>query len=288
MTGGDPFIREDIFEILDLLKKYNMTTALSTKKLLTDEEIDKLAQCDHITSLQISLDTLDDSIQEVLIMQKGYATDMVCVIKKLLKKGIKVKVNSVVTRHNIAGIIKLLCFLEQIGVSEYVISPYSANMGRNSTDFHPTYEQYRELFSAVDEMHTSMKIDHPVLEYITLDNNENFYQNKNNVICNAGIDGFIIGTDGSACVCERMAQSGYSLGNIKDMSIMEIWNSPKIENYYNPSIELFKASKCYECEEREYCIKQRGICFVHSYILNGTIYSPDNFCKYNDKSKRIY
>lgn len=32
LTGGDPFVRKDIFDILDLIESYNMTTNLSLKE----------------------------------------------------------------------------------------------------------------------------------------------------------------------------------------------------------------------------------------------------------------
>lgn len=288
LTGGDPFVREDIFEVLDLFEKYHVTTALSTKKILNDFEIKKLAGYDVIHELQISLDTLDDEIEEMLISSRNYSTKMLKVIEKLVQSGINVKVNSVITKYNINDIYDLTMRLNSMGVKTHIISPYTANLGRNEEDFFPDIEQYEKLFANLDNMKLQMKIDHPVAELITLCNREQLYHEKGDVVCSAGMDGFIIAPNGDVSVCERMAYSSFTIGNIKNSSIMDIWNSEKLESFASPQVEQFEGTRCDNCEEREFCIEQRGICYVHSFILNGSIYSPDNFCKYYDFKKRIY
>ena len=57
LQGGEPFIRSDLFDILDLFEQNNAIFALSTNSLLLDEEkIEKLLQYKGLLTFSFSLD----------------------------------------------------------------------------------------------------------------------------------------------------------------------------------------------------------------------------------------
>ncbi len=96
ITGGDPFIRKDIYEILEETVKEGININISTKKLLSIQEIKQLKQT-GLKSIQISIDTLDNCIAEYLTGIENFAERMIEVINKLISNGISVTVNTVVT-----------------------------------------------------------------------------------------------------------------------------------------------------------------------------------------------
>lgn len=65
ITGGEPFVREDLFDILDLTQKYKYNVDLSTNGLLLDKSmIDKLNDYPNVFYLQISVDGINTDSYE--------------------------------------------------------------------------------------------------------------------------------------------------------------------------------------------------------------------------------
>ena len=290
LTGGDPFARDDIFEVLNIFKKYDITVSLSTKKIFSKNDIENLKKYRNILEIQLSLDTLNNEIQEKLVNKKNYASDMIKVVEELCKNKFNVKVNSVVTSLNINQIIDLSKYLDKIEVKKHIISPYSNNMWNKYEYLFPRYEQYNKLYNNIKNLKLSIDIEYPrILQDIEKKNIEEMYIEKKELTCKAALDGFVINHHGLASICERLSYNEeFSVGDIKNSTILEIWNSAKMKKFLNLDIENFKGTKCYKCKEKDYCLKFRGICHVHALILNNSMYAPDYLCKFNENENRIF
>ena len=285
LTGGDSFIRRDIFNIFELFDYYGIKTSISTKKLLTKKDIMRLKEFRCLEYIQISIDTDNDVTEKELLGEEKYCSNRFKMIKELLDNDINVKVNAVVTVLNIKEIPGLIKTLNDIGVCELSLSPYVASLGRNDDSFFPAVEQLHELFKYIERIKNSINLKITFPKY--MDPKEKMFADMTNG-CSAGLDGVVIGPNGDVAVCERLVyDKKFCLGNIKDNTILEIWNSDIFKQFTSPNLELYKDTECYKCNDREYCIIQRGMCLVQSFILHGKIFSPDNACKYNIGKKRV-
>lgn len=286
LTGGDPFARDDILDILNLFDNYGIKTSLSTKIILSDNIIMELKNYKCIDEIQISIDSIKDEEVYKLLGINNYVKNHLSFISKLVKLGINVKTNSVLTRFNIDNIPLLIDKLKQLEVKKIVLSPYMSNLFNRNEDFFPSVEQYKKLST-----YLTSKLNDKLIEYPNFLNNfteESLYYKLNNS-CGACLDGFIISVTGDVFICERMSYfDKYSIGNIKSQSIINIWNSKEIYKYYLLQRNLFKEEKCFDCVYFNHCVNSRGICFVHSLVLNGRLYSPDSSCLIQEKKERIY
>lgn len=284
-TGGDPLMRSDFFQILDYLEENNIKVNFSTKIILNQCDVVKLCNYQCIESFQYSLDSLyqDEQIMLVPNLSVKKSLKFIESISKS-KKHFKFKVNSVITQFNINRILDLSDKLFDLKVDNHGLSPYTFSFGINNDEYFATKEQYMKLSNEIKKYKYKNKLIYP----ITLTEE---YSIDNEILCNAGVDGLVINYDGEVYVCERMCGfKELSVGNIYLTSIAEIWNGDKIKKFSNPDTEFFKNSKCYTCENLYECKDKRGICYVHSKILNGEIYSPDNYCiyKYNKYNRRLF
>ena len=67
ITGGEPFMRNDLFEILDITHQLDLSVDLSTNGLLLSEEkIKQLEEYDNIFYMQISVDGIQESSYEFI------------------------------------------------------------------------------------------------------------------------------------------------------------------------------------------------------------------------------
>lgn len=287
LTGGDPFIRRDIFYILELFGESKISVDISTKKIFTDQELLKILTFKDNVQLQISLDSLDDAIQESMTGREDYSSQMVIVLENLIRSGFEVNINTVITSLNIESIPNLLIKLDQIGVKQCTLSPYTNNLWRSVDELFPSHKQYLNLHKKLNELKIKMVVKKET--YLkTLDNTQ-VEREQEKRVCSAGEDGLVIGPSGCVAICERLVyHPEFSIGNIKDQTLLEIWNSDKLQTFYSPEKDLFKGTPCFECEQLRSCVEIRGICYVNSLILHGLPFAPDSFCKFYNGTPRIF
>jgi cyclic pyranopterin phosphate synthase len=94
LTGGEPLVRKDAAAIILALSKLPVTLTLTTNGTRLHEFIDVLEKA-NISSLNISLDTLQSDRFELITRRNQFATVM-SNINLLLSKNFHVKVNVVV------------------------------------------------------------------------------------------------------------------------------------------------------------------------------------------------
>ena len=285
LTGGDPICYDHIDELFELLKKYDMKCNFSTKSIY-NAKMDRILSnySDYVESLQISLDSLYQ--EELDKMVKGISVDsMLETIEYIsgLNLRFEFKVNSVLTKYNIDRILDLTLLLKDIGVDKHGFAPYTFSLGNNDSLLFATHDQFMNLLERIKTQDLNDFLIYPIsIDNSTVERPEN--------LCKIGLDGIIINYDGNVFLCERFCvDKKYSVGNIHDNTLEEIWSSKKINDFFNPSREKFFSTECYDCEEYEECVENKGICYINSLVLNGTVYSPDNFChKISNRKRRIY
>lgn len=280
LTGGDPLAHSSFWTILDLCREYGVKVDFSTKKPLTSDDIREIANySSQIQSLQFSIDSLYEAEVQKLV-DPSYPDKLLHSIEHLIcavGNQIEIKVNSVITSFNIEHLLELSDVLFEMGVAEHGLSPYIFNLCTNNESFFPTYKQYEILRKKINKYKYKDRLAYPV----SLGKQEGDFDYS---ICTAGIDALIINYDGEVYVCERFCSNReFSIGNMHEKSLTEIWNSDRIKQFSYPSKQRFAGTSCEKCDKFDYCIRQRGLCYVHSYILGGSIYSPDYYCTFKEQ-----
>lgn len=281
ITGGDPFTRADIFEILECCVENGLNVNISTKVLFGKGQIEKLCQS-KLGKIQISLDSWNDEETKFLVAREKYASAMLDVISELVKKGIQVYVNTVVTKINIKNIPELIVRLEQLGVSRHYITPYLRTLGRHEDELFPSKEDYDDLAKFIRNYRGSMDIDYkePVFE----DANHKEELSR----CTGGRMGIVINPTGKVTICERLIDTEESIvGNIRGESLMDIWNGKCLHNLIEPSIERYKGTSCYECKDYQECILDKGLCYARCKCLYNQIYCQDPLCPITEENVRF-
>lgn len=124
-TGGEPLLRQNVLKkSINLLNKNNIRTVLLTNgTLLTKKIIDDLLNS-GLNEIEISLDSLSETINNAIGRSHNYFTQIVDSIKYL--KNLKFEnfeISITLTSINIKNIISLLEFLINIGVKKFIIRP---------------------------------------------------------------------------------------------------------------------------------------------------------------------
>jgi molybdenum cofactor biosynthesis protein A len=130
ITGGEPFVRKDIMQLLTALSELPGLNELSltTNGVLTAPHVPELKRI-GVKTVNLSLDTLDAN-RFFTITRRDEFTDVMASLEQLIKHGIEVKINAVVMDgKNTQDIIPLVELTRSLPVSVRFIEemPFNGN-----------------------------------------------------------------------------------------------------------------------------------------------------------------
>lgn len=249
ITGGEPFIRFDIFDILDIFikKKIIIDRLLTNISLLGKKEI-KLLEKKNIKNLQISFDGIGTNYDYNTGKEKSYEK-FLSNLKMLSKTNCNVQLFYLVSPINytndISNIIKIC---EDLKFNLFVSLPtflYSSEITnkceKNNIKIikNPIKWDYKKILEIIEEKTLA---HFPPRDYF-----KGWYERKNinkNYYCFYPSNHMRIKSDGSVPFCAGM---NHEMGNVKDFSINEIWNSRDFKERRNEQNNKTIYNACIRC-----------------------------------------
>jgi pyrroloquinoline quinone biosynthesis protein E len=172
---------------------------------------------------------------------------------------------------NYKNIDRLYELLANIGVRNIALSAYTNSIvGRGGESLALSEENIESLYTDFKKVKQNGKTN------LSLAIPKSTWHSKEDIVfCGALFHTMIILPNGNVTGCEQMIDiEEMQFGNIKDNSIMEIWNGSKADVFhFNKSHPT--DGKCSECEYLEGC--NTG-CFVDKYYNDIPLYGRDIRC----------
>lgn len=274
LTGGEPFLRKDLIEIVRLISKSGFQILINTNGLLVSQ--DHLEQLKIIPGLQIciSLDGLKENHEA--IRGKNTYERTIDKIKEIQKSGIIATINCLMHKDNYQDLPSMFQLAKDLNL--YGINPVPlVLMGRaNSNHLRPVPEKifYRFMFDI-------MKNDPEVEKLIRRTSFLNFVAglglNVKCLYCGTGSRGtHFVACDGNVYPCPNMRYNQFKLGNILKNSLKDILdNNTIIAELQNLSVDSMN-NKCKQCDVKYYC---GGYCRGETFGITGDINSPYIRCE---------
>lgn len=139
LTGGEPFLREDLPDIVRVFSKKGFDTRIQTNGVLATEEKIKAIVKAGISEVTISLDSLNPEKQDYINNVKGTWHKIIKSIslfsEYLPKKGNMPILNTVVSRLNIKEIPNIVKFATKIGYYSSIIPVHLHSSSISKKDF---------------------------------------------------------------------------------------------------------------------------------------------------------
>lgn len=276
VNGGEFFLYNKWEELISELISNDFQPYLSTKIPISEDTIIKYkdAGADYI---QVSLDSvIDHELGKVLNVEKGYSVKIMETIKNLDKHGLKININTIITRHNsdIRNFKKLLEFLlslKNINKISVGAAGYSIYKGLTPyLDYRADVDDLEKINEFLDQMKKTL--DNKVtLTFGSYYNKKELFKDKElkkdtfpkRALCTGNLENFHILPDGKVCICEELYwHPEFIIGDLMKQSIMEVWNSKEALDLFNLSKERIKeSSACKSCDEFFPCRKVPGVCW---------------------------
>lgn len=294
ITGGQPFLRKDLFEILSYAKEKGLGTSIITDgRMLDDNAFEQIVK--NQTRISVSIDGAQETNDA--IRRKGAYQAAVSAIERFSKENLlNVLVYTFanageVTNVNEADMRHVLDLAKKYGARWVVFHgmiPYSSDKQTLKADLTPQQYEWacNKLYDLTQEYQGKPAINVYIPFYARVAKQrgmpdfENWYNNFFLGRCFFGRF-MSIAENGDAIPCSY--NDAYRVGNIKKKPIKEIWADMQASEFFVKVKD--KASlkgKCGVCEYKELC----GGCRSAALYYTGDILGSDPRCAYIPKALR--
>ena len=283
ITGGDPILHPDFWNLLELLKQKDIPfTLMGNPFHLTDEVCQKLRfyGCDKY---QMSIDGMEKTHD--WFRKPGSFKTTLEKVQCIKTAGITSVIMTTVSGTNIDEIPYVIDSVVDAGVDVYAFARYvptSNAKGNEKSDWYISPERYHTFLATVDKKYKAYEEKGCKTYFNRKDHLWTLFQyergefkipadSKDDVIyggCNCGNCHFTISSNGDLMACRRIRNS--KVGNILKDKIEDVWLN-QMEEYRD--YERF--SKCSKCELKAWC---RGCPAVAAGSNDGDFYSEDPQC----------
>lgn len=271
-TGGEIFIRDDLFDIARYAKKRGfLITFMTNGTLITPEMINEIKKIKPL-KFEISLYGATSSTHDHITGVDGSFETTVQSIKALTGAGVNVVIKSPLMNLNIREYEKMKAFSEKLG-NYAKINP--GIIPRRDGSSEPM--QYDLSFDEMDD-YLPANIGIGLFDYY-----KDEYKNPSDrLICKAGLSTCSISPDGNVFPCILMP---IELGNLKEKRFKEIWHIRPSESLKKlRSLSSRDIKPCYTCDLLKHCIRCPGTAYLETGNLLGISPSACRYAKWKNRS----
>lgn len=135
-AGGEPLLVQHLSDLLLRAKKYNMTTSITTNGILLNDLWDKIIP--NIDWLTFSLDATTAELQSRQGRGRSHFQRILGLVSKVSKTDVNIKINTLVTKHNIHDVLNLAEWVKFMPIKRWKIIrfyPVRGSAKINANDF---------------------------------------------------------------------------------------------------------------------------------------------------------
>ncbi len=279
ITGGEPFLRPDIFELLEYIKSKNLVLTVETNATFIKEKEALALKQANAGQVAVSLDGPDENMHQLLRGIKGSFKETLEGIKFLKEQNLNVQVIISLWRKNKDCIKSTIDLSRKLAVNSVKINIINAIARADKLaqenevlGVKEVIEFYHQLMSQLKkESPFSVIFDIPPAFHPLVD-----WQLKD--LCSCGILGILgILGDGRISICGiGSSLDTLVLGRIGMDSIEELWSNHTILQDMRKNIPLKLEGVCGKCMLRYYCL---GKCRAEAFYNKGSLLAPFSFCQ---------
>lgn len=298
ITGGDLFARGDALDVLDEMVKRQFVFFISTKSFISQEVAERLSSMGigkpalppHlIRPLQFSVDSADHTIAAHLVRRPNYLEKIVESVRNVIRAGCSPRVKAVLTSRNANAAEGVVDLFSHLGVCDFQFVQYGRSFFRHDDSLFLTLEQKQLLLATTNKLKSRFPhIDLSIQEDTSLGGVRcaTWDQWRQRAVCSGGRTNMVVKPNGDVTLCDQMPhQREYVMGNVLTDGVLNVWNSPLIRSFNNPSRASFLGAACFSCSEFDACHDDRqGYCYRDALFAYGTIYEAPPDCP---EQKRI-
>jgi len=268
LSGGEPLLREDIYEIIRYGADRGLRMGMGSNGMLIDEEAARRLEEAGMGTVAISLDSSIPEHHDRFRGVKGCWQHAVDAIKALKKTRIEVQVNCTVTQENYDEVEDIMALAEELGVDNFHLF-FLVPTGRGTELKDITPEMYEEMIASTLSKIPKYKLNVKpscAPQFMRIAKSQGVDMSRWVRGCMAGLYYCRIYPSGEVTPCPYLP---LNLGNIRETSFRDIWFNSEVFKALRNFDQL--KGKCGLCDYNDVC----GGCRARAY---GVTVEHMDFC----------
>lgn len=288
LSGGEPLLRDDIFEIADYAVRKGVRLSIATNGTLVNDEVCKNIKRTGVKVISLSLDGSTADIHDDFRKQKGAFEGVINATRLFRKHGIEFIINSSFTKRNQHDIPNVYKLAKELGATAwYMFMVVPTGRGEDLLRELISKEDYEDIlgwhYRMEREEHDLLVRPACAAHYyrVVLQKSKEEglrFERRSFKFSTGGAKGCVVGqiisfidVDGNVLPCSYLPKAA---GSLKEHSFKDIWeNSELFQELRDPKKHK---GKCGSCEYNNIC----GGCRARAYSINGDYLGEDPFCNY--------
>jgi radical SAM/SPASM domain protein of ACGX system len=277
LTGGDPILHPNFWNLLELFKENNIPFTIMGNPFHLNLEVCKKMKYYGLDKYQMSLDGMEKTHD--WFRKPGSFKCTLDSIKYINEAGIKSVIMTTVSKKNMQELPDIIDTVVKNKVRIFAFSRYCPTSLEKTTGIEPL--EYRKLLDTCFKKYKKYIEENTYTRFNLKDHlwklylyEEGLYKLPLNIKdgfvydgCHCGRGHITILPNGDIYACRRMESK---VGNIFDNHLFDIWNSKELDEYR----QIDKFDKCSKCKLKLFC---RG-CPAVTKGLTGNMYNEDPQC----------
>jgi MoaA/NifB/PqqE/SkfB family radical SAM enzyme len=266
LTGGEPLLRRDLFQIIDLALNHGLCPCVTTNGLLITEEIAREFGKRELVWLNVSLEGASSATNDPI---RGLGSfDRAIERIRVLRKHSKFTLAFTILASNLGEIQACAALARQLGAGTAVFRPlYPVGVARHHLDLMPTFEQYNDALNELASLQDGSQLRDldPFGPFSRHGTQSIVYQNHG---CGAGNLVCSVSVSGDVSPCSFLGPAWYG-ASVRQQSLRQIWaESARFQAIRSlPDAEAFDSGPG--------AARFSGGCRARALVLNGSANAPD-------------
>lgn len=279
-TGGEPFARHDILEILKYADENNFAMYISTNgTFINPNIIQKLKSLKHLRTFQISIDGLEklhDSIRGVGGTFKKAIETIKIAVREL--KNTKIAIISTLMKDNLEETEKIFKLALRLNVDTFgIVDLYPVKRSVEAEEVSAL--QKNKIFKKLSEIYKKekpkkLRLGLLIPPAIIPQSLKEIEYGCGYVCSFPSLLG--IGANGDVAPCDGLLNfKSFILGNIRKNSLKDMWNHSIMKKLRNIE-KTDLGGVCKKCKHLDFCM---GGCRARAFIEYGNFKAPSPLCQ---------
>ncbi|MFQ5671955.1 MAG: radical SAM protein [Nitrospinales bacterium] len=290
LSGGEPLIRPDIFDIAEYAERMGVSMALATNGTLIDREVAGKIAASAIRRVSISLDGANAETHDRFRRMPGSFAAALRGIRHLRTVGVSFQINTTLTRQNLRYLDEVYRLSLALGADAlyfFLLVPVGCGLEiKEEAQLSP--EEYEAALQKIHGLSLEGKIHvRPICAphyFRVLAQNKSSIPKRKNVLnrmsrgCLAGTGICFISHKGEVFPCGYLPEI---CGNVRERSLKHIWENAAVFSALRDP-ELLQG-KCGLCRFKRICTG----CRARAYEESGNFLAEEPNCLYQPQSGQV-
>ncbi|QKF82791.1 radical SAM/SPASM domain-containing protein [Halarcobacter ebronensis] len=246
ISGGEPMLHKDFCNFLKECRKNNFSVSVLSNLTLLNEKILKEMKSNPLLGVQVSLYSMNPNIHDEITQMKGSFEKTKNAILKLVENDIPLKISCPILKENKNCHNNVVKWAKKnnisVGNDYLILAKY--NHSCENLKHRLSIDDVNEIIENIVENDSEYVIE------IEKEAEKKKNISENDFVCSVCHSSICISENGNVYPCAGWQD--YSVGNILNASLKNIWYNSEKVNYLR-DLKKKDFPQCLTCSDKEYC-----------------------------------